>query len=83
MTDHPLPLQIQHIFHRSLMFCGLQIRLLVNTVKKPKVNVIGPQLFQLPCHRAFDLIQLQSPSVFPAAVIRSEMYLKIYLVPAA
>ena len=67
----------------SAFFCLFQIGKLVDAMDKPKINVVRLQCLQLPVHGPFDLLQIQGPSVFSGGIIRTEMDLVVYLVPAA
>ena len=82
VPDHALFLQRFYVFQNPGGNHFLQIRDFINAVDKTKINIIGFQILQLPVDGTLNLLQVQGPAIGSGVIIRAEMNLKIYLIPA-
>ena len=82
MMNDALPLQILYVGDGSMSGRLFQVGKLVDAVDKTEVNIIRLQGFQLPVDGTLNLLQVQGPAIGSGVIIRAEMNLKIYLIPA-
>ena len=83
MPYHAFLFQFLYIADDPGLLYASQIRRLINTMYKSKINIIGLQCFHLPVNRTLDGIRICCPPISSCFIVRPKMNLKIYLIPPA
>ena len=81
MPDDALLLHGEKVIENAILLISLPVRAFILAMNKAVVDVVRPQLLQLPVNRSFDRIQVEAPTISAAGIIRSEMNLVHHLIP--
>ena len=81
VPHHAGLLHFQQVVQHAVFLVCLPVPLLVQAVDHAEVDVVGPQLLQLPVHLALDGVQVRGPAVLPALIVGAEVDLIEQLPP--